>query len=300
MWWFVLAGLVAVACGCWAWIEARLFVVRRRQVPVLPPGSDAIRVLHLTDLHLVPRQRRKIRWVRGLARHHPDLVVVTGDNLGGVQAVPALLSALSLLLKLPGAFVNGSNDYFGPSRQSPFVYFRGPTSAHPRSKALPTGVMVQAFEDSGWLNLNNRRGVMEARGQVLSFIGVDDPHIGRDSMPHAGGERGIAHIGVAHAPYVRVLAAFCDDGVDLALAGHTHGGQVRIPGVGALVTNCDLDRRRARGLSGWPGPRPDAAGGGKSLWLHVSAGAGTSPFAPIRFACRPEATILELVPRREG
>jgi predicted MPP superfamily phosphohydrolase len=74
------------------------------------------------------------------------------------------------------------------------------------------------------------------------------------------------------------------------LAGHTHGGQVRVPGVGALVTNCDLERSRARGLS----PLTPAGGG----WLHVSAGLGASPYLPVRFACRPEATVLELVARR--
>ena len=79
-----------------------------------------------------------------------------------------------------------------------------------------------------------------------------------------------------------------DDGFDLLFAGHTHGGQVCVPLVGALVTNCDLDRRMAKGLHRWP--RSDA-------WLHVSAGLGTSPTAPVRFACPPEATVLTLIPR---
>ena len=86
---------------------------------------------------------------------------------------------------------------------------------------------------------------------------------------------------------------FVADGFDLLLAGHTHGGQVCLPGYGTLVTNCGIDRDRARGLhqhpSG-PGPRQRA-------YLHVSAGLGTSPYAPVRFSCRPEATLLTLVPR---
>ena len=61
------------------------------------------------------------------------------------------------------------------------------------------------------------------------------------------------------------------------------------------MTNCDLDTRRAKGLHGWPGPRPDQPGGAGSTWMHVSAGLGTSPYAPVRFACRPEATLLTLV-----
>jgi predicted MPP superfamily phosphohydrolase len=83
-----------------------------------------------------------------------------------------------------------------------------------------------------------------------------------------------------------VIDAFVDDGFRLVVSGHTHGGQLRVPGYGALVTNCGLDRTRARGLSRWR----DGA------WLHVSAGLGTSPYAPVRFACPPEATLLTLVP----
>jgi predicted MPP superfamily phosphohydrolase len=85
-----------------------------------------------------------------------------------------------------------------------------------------------------------------------------------------------------------VLDAFTAGGYPLVLAGHTHGGQLRVPGYGALVTNCDLEPARARGLH-----RHESAGRG--AWLHVSAGLGTSPYAPVRFCCRPEATLLTLV-----
>jgi predicted MPP superfamily phosphohydrolase len=78
----------------------------------------------------------------------------------------------------------------------------------------------------------------------------------------------------------------------LVFAGHTHGGQLRVPGYGALVTNCDLDARRSRGLH-------KHRAGGREAWLHVSAGLGTSPYAPYRFACHPEATLVTLVPRSD-
>jgi predicted MPP superfamily phosphohydrolase len=121
----------------------------------------------------------------------------------------------------------------------------------------------------------------------IRFVGLDDPHIGRDEMPSGARQSADLTVGVVHAPYLRALKALADDGAELILAGHTHGGQVCIPGYGALVTNCDLDTRRVKGLSQWP----DAAG----AWLHVSAGLGTSPYTPVRLACRPEATILTLV-----
>jgi predicted MPP superfamily phosphohydrolase len=91
-----------------------------------------------------------------------------------------------------------------------------------------------------------------------------------------------------------VLDRFADDGFDLLLAGHTHGGQVCLPWFGTLVTNCGIDRERARGLSRHPA---DGADDDRRPWLHVTAGLGTSPWAPFRLACRPEATLLTLVPR---
>ena len=81
----------------------------------------------------------------------------------------------------------------------------------------------------------------------------------------------------------RIRYGFAADRADLILAGHTHGGQICLPGIGTLVTNCDLPRSQARGLSTW----------GESE-LHVSAGLGTNPYTPIRLACRPEATLLTI------
>ena len=100
---------------------------------------------------------------------------------------------------------------------------------------------------------------------------------------------------MAHAPYLRVLDQLAGDGYDAILAGHTHGGQVCLPGVGALTTNCDLEPARAKGLHRHPARSRDGDPG--SSWLHVSAGIGTSPYARIRLACRPEATLLTLVSR---
>ena len=96
-------------------------------------------------------------------------------------------------------------------------------------------------------------------------------------------------VGVAHAPYQRILDSFLTHGAELILAGHTHGGQVCVPGFGALVTNCDIPRKQVSGLSTW-------RHGLRSAYLNVSAGLGTSIYAPVRFACPPEASLLTLVP----
>ncbi len=291
-------GAAGIAAGglTWGACEARAFTVRRVRVPVLAPGTDPVRILHISDIHLVPSQRAKIRWLRTLADLRPDLVVNTGDNIADPAAVGPLLDALGPLLDVPGVFVYGSNDYFGPTPKNPFTYFRGPTSLRAEPAELPWQELTAAFLAAGWSDIGNARASVTIGALPVEFAGLDDPHIDRDRMPAAAPARpGALRLGVVHAPYARALGALRDDGARLIFAGHTHGGQVCMPGVGALVTNCDLDRRRAKGLSGWPGARPDQEGGEGSVWLHVSAGIGTSPYARVRFACRPEATVLDLV-----
>lgn len=276
------AGLLAAGTAYAAW-EARSHRLRRVQVPI---DGGGLRVLHLSDLHLTPGRRSTVEWVRSLAELRPDAVIVTGDFLAHPEAVPTALEALDPLLGLPGAFVLGSNDYFAPRVINPVKYLLGPSALDRSRLPLPWPDLVRGLRDT-WLDLSNRRGVLEVGQRVIDIRGVDDPHIGRDDYDRVAGRfapEADLRLGVAHAPYRRVLDAMAADGADLMLAGHTHGGQVRMPGVGALVTNCDLDRGRARGLSAYAGAR-----------LHVSAGLGTSPYAPIRFACPPEATLLTLM-----
>ena len=311
------AALAGAAALAWGVVEARWYTLREVTVPVLPHGQDPLRVLHLSDLHLTPGQHRKVDWVRDLASLQPDLVVDTGDNWAHLDAMPSLLHALEPHLTTPGAFVWGSNDFFAPSPKNPARYLLPDARTTPAAPPveLPWRELGRRFESAGWVDLTNRRGEVTAAGRRISLVGTDDAHLDRDRFPAAGGpddvrpattrdEAGVTraghgnvdlHLGVTHAPYVRVLDAMHADAVDLVLAGHTHGGQLAIPGYGALVTNCDLDRGRAKGLHGWPGARPDERGGADSTWLHVCGGLGTSPYAPVRFACRPEATLLTLV-----
>ena len=288
----------------WSLVEAQAFTLRRFTVPVLPAGSDPLRLLHLSDLHVVAGQRRKLEWVRRLADLEPDVVVSTGDNLAHPDAVPAVLAAHRELLDRPGVFVLGSNDYFAPQVKNPARYLLPNGRGGPRrvGRRLPTAELVAGFTAAGWMDLTNRRGRLTVDGRSLDFVGVDDPHMRRDQYEAVAGpaDPGAAlTVGVTHAPYRRILDAMTADGAALVLAGHTHGGQLCLPGVGALVTNCDLDRRRAKGMSSWPAPMNGRVTGRqpRAAWLHVSAGLGTSPYTPVRFACRPEASLLTLVAR---
>ncbi|MEV7429757.1 metallophosphoesterase [Nocardioides sp. NPDC092400] len=293
--------LLGAGLATYAACEARAYVLRRVEVPLLPPGHRPLRVLHLSDLHVTPGQRRKLEWIAGLADLRPDLVVDTGDNLAHRDSVGPLLDALAPLLAVPGVFVMGSNDYFEPTMRNPVRYLLPDDGRrHTDTPQLPWRDLAGAFTGAGWLDLTNRTGTLAVGGTTFGFAGVDDPHLGYDRLDDVTGVAGAdrhadVRLGVAHAPYLRVLDAFATDDCDAVLAGHTHGGQVCLPGGRALTTNCDLEPARARGLHRHPADsRPGDPG---SAWLHVSAGLGTSPYVRFRVACRPEATLLTLVPQ---
>lgn len=282
----ILAG-VAVAGTAYAtgW-ERNNFVLRRQTVPMLAPGSQPLTILHVSDLHMMPGQKRKQQFVASLEALKPDLVLNTGDNLSSQRAVPSVVQALGPLLARPGAFVFGSNDYYAPAPKNPLPYIGIGKKKH-SSVPLPWRDLKAAFTERGWVDATHRRSEIAVDGRRVLVAGVDDPHIGRDHYNEIAGPAGPAfdlRIGMVHSPEPRVLDQFDADGYDLVVAGHTHGGQLCLP-TGAIVTNCGIDRSRVSGLSAW----------GRNLILHVSAGLGTSPYVPVRTFCRPEATLLELV-----
>lgn len=317
--------LGAAALGAVAWstlIEPRLFTVRRHTLPVLPAGAQPLRVLQLSDLHLAPWQHRKIAWVRRLAELKPDLVVLTGDLMGHRFAQGPLLHALTPFAEAGSStvFVHGSNDYYGPIPKNPLKYLLEPSRKSTRKPDLDNAALTRALTGLGFADLNNSARRIHLRGAELELFGLGDPHIRYDrpermreaiaALPAAGTNAGTGdsnatadsaggaqqgsgasaaptRIGVVHAPYQAALNDLLDSGAELILAGHTHGGQVRLPGVGALTSNCDLPPRLARGLDVWYDAQHAA-------FLNVSAGLGASIYAPIRFACRPEASLITL------
>jgi len=304
-----VATLAVAGLGALAWgtlVERSRFTLRRETVPALAPGARPLTVLHLSDLHMAPWQRDKQEWVRGLAVYEPDLIVDTGDNLGHEDGLRGVEYALEPFRGTPGVFVHGSNDYHAPVAKNPFTYFTGPSKVRHATPRLDTARLNAFFDGLGWLDLTNTARAMSIRGSRLEFMGVGDAHIGWDHLERIPGAMddmrenvGWADdpsgpdpvtIGLSHAPYRRVLDNFVTQGADLIFSGHTHGGQVCVPGYGALVTNCDIPREQVRGLSTWKHAR-------RSAFLEVSAGLGTSIYAPVRFASPPEAVLLTLVAR---
>ena len=267
------------------------YEIRQVEMPILPAGHEPIRVLHFSDLHLTPARKSEITDIHSFIDLAPDLVISTGDFLAHLDAVPVALSALDKLLDLPGLFVFGSNDYYAPKPKNPLKYLLPNHGKRIHGKDLPWPELDSGLQRRGWLNLNRSRATIKIKDTTIETRGTDDAHLEFDDYSIVAGEPGQCDIaiGVTHAPYLRIIDGMAADGLDAIFAGHTHGGQVRLPlpgGSRALTTNCDLPTWRARGLTKLDG----------QPYLHVSAGMGTSPFARIRVASPPEVSLVTLIP----
>lgn len=285
LWWILLGAVVAgSAVAAYAvFIERRWFRLTRYRLDILPT-AEPLDLLHLSDLHLVRTDRAKRRFLGSLPR--ADITVVTGDIVGEPEAVEFAAAALrSTRGRKASLFVLGSNDLFAPRPFNYLRYFRRSPRPRPGARRGRSQDLVRLLEADGWVHLRNRKYERRTNGLRMEVVGLDDPHIHRGDLSVAPRSDADAFgLAVVHSPDpAPELVAL---GYELVVAGHTHGGQVRLPLVGALVTNSSIPTRLSRGLA--------RLGPG---FLHVSAGMGTSKFAPFRLLCRPEATLLELRPR---
>lgn len=293
----LVTSLALAGAACFAYgvgIERRWYARRRDGLTGLhiDRGIGALQasplgIVLFSDLHFRPGQEHRLRFVLEQVKHQrPYMVISAGDNLedaGGMDAVIQTHAAIKEALPWAACIAAlGAHDRYGPTpKLNPFRYFNQQEDIHkPTGPRFDTDRFIRGLRDAGWIVPVNGQGrVATPVGNVFYSV-VDDPHIGLDDLcavsEHVPDDVVYA-LGITHAPYKRVLDHFVDIGSDLILAGHTHGGQVRVPFYGALVSNCDLPPAQARGLSYHRG-----------VPLIVTAGLGHSTYAPFRFACRPE------------
>ncbi|MGZ4131675.1 MAG: metallophosphoesterase [Actinomycetota bacterium] len=284
----VTLAILAIGGACVLWgifVERRWYRLTRERVAILPAGTgpDVLTILHLSDLHFVRGDAAKARFLASLPR--ADVTVVTGDFLAEPEAVETAVEAVRAARgRVASWFVLGSNDYFAPKPLNYLAYFLPQRKRRPGRRGRVDDLLRLLAED-GWVDLTNTRRDVDLDGLPVELLGLDDAHINWHDLrvaPRSAPDRfGFA---VMHSPDSAPETAVL--GYDLMVAGHTHGGQVCLPVVGALVTNCTMPRRLVAGLMRI-GPTV----------LHISPGLGTSKYAPFRFWCRPTATVLELARR---
>ena len=253
------------------------------------PGSAPLRILHISDLHITPNQRRKHQFVRDLAELRPDLVVNTGDTISHARAIPAIMRSLDPLFAFPGVFVPGNNDYYVPRLKNPFRYF---VRRHERIRGprLPWAELAAAMEASGWVDLTHVRAVVKAGDVEVALAGTDDSHLKRARYSLIAGPADPAaavRIGVTHSPEPALLRSFAETATtwyspDTRTAGRSGSRSAQRSSPTAAST-CVV---------------PAGCTNGTIRCGSTCAPASVpGPIRPLRIACRPEASLLTLVAR---
>lgn len=245
------------------WIEVTRHEAWFKRLPV---ELDGLVVAHLSDLHMTNYGHRERRLLAALEKAKPGVIVMTGDFISTGSELAAVHQFLKDLQRLAPPFglwaVLGNHD-------------------HSDTLAADVGAMRRFFNEAGVSLLVNEGGRIGRGMDTLTFIGVDDPYSGHDRLWEAlkGMQRTPFAILLSHSPEIFFKADLAR--IDLVLAGHTHGGQVRLPWFGPLWLPA--------------GSEPYAAGwfAGNSTRMFVTRGVGTS-ILPIRFLCRPEVPLITL------
>jgi predicted MPP superfamily phosphohydrolase len=222
-----------------------------------------------------------------LAREPFDLVFLTGDLLDTPPGLEGCMELAGILRGRLGSFaVLGGHDYFLRVVHEQGAFFmRAPTPCPPAKGSIPNPVaeLVEGLQARGVRVLHDESCTVTCGGRHLAIVGLEDAFLFQPDYAAAWRQvpEGVPTIVLAHSP--DVLPEIVRRGADLAFFGHTHGGQVRLPMVGALVTRSHLEGRRASGLFRE----------GNTVF-SLNNGLGTDRTAPVRLLCRPDVTVMRI------
>jgi uncharacterized protein len=269
----ILASGVAALGSGYALAEGHRFEINRHKV-ILDGLKTPVRVAHLTDLHFDRwRLEGGLRpWVEATLRERPDLIVLTGDFVSRLLPAPkmqGLARALAPLRAPLGVWgVLGNHDY--------------DRTAH----SISPLELVKLLEGIGISVLTNTHTQLR---EDLTLAGIDDLLRGKPNVSAAleGVSQGTATLLMSHNPD---MLPKIPGWVGLTLSGHTHGGQIRLPGLPTIVNASEYGERFQMGFVTADHPGESGAKG------FVSRGLGTGGF-PVRTFCPAELVLLECVPK---
>ncbi len=281
-------GFVAALGAFWygTRVESRRYKIEVERIKIGSNNGKAakakkpLRILHISDLHLCYPESHKIEFLRRVTASDYDLVFLTGDifeNLSGLSY------AQSILAKPPrlGAYaVLGNHDYYDYNMFHK-VFGRIVRKFRHPEKMRDVTPLVACLERSGFHVLRNQ--AVKLPEHQLHIVGIDYPGIAKHKLDELveQAEDEDSVLVLFHLP--RNLQHIADSGAHLAVGGHTHGGQIRIPGYGAIITDSEVPRSQASGVF-WK----------ENTAFHISRGVGADPRTNIRLFCPPHATIIEL------
>jgi predicted MPP superfamily phosphohydrolase len=245
-------------------------------------SARTLRILHISDLHLQRGDDKKVEFIRAITDDDFDMVVLTGDIFQFSESFDYGPFLLSRQPRLGAYAVFGNHDYYDYSLFNKTIGRIFPKFRQPEAKKDVTPHR-RALEAGGFKVLVNES--IYLADQNIFIVGLDYPGIKNDDlsalMARAPASPGLLKLALFHLPWR--LEQLANAGFDMVFGGHTHGGQIRLPGFGALITDSELHRSEASGL----------LRRGKTQF-HISRGLGADPRTNLRLFCPPAATVIEL------
>ncbi len=284
-WWWLFLILFAVVLTAWAFfLEPRWYVLRTVKIRQVKKLKHPITILHLSDIHFIKKIGHKKSFFQRLSMLNPDLIFVTGDVIDCDDGISTAAQYLSGLRARYGTFlVLGNHDYYDYRTWDNISYHLMLQKNSPHRNDAER--FVKAMQQIGVKVLVNESVEFNVHGAQVLIGGTDDPVTQKVEFEQA--LRGLSpktfNILLTHQ--ADALLKLSHGGLDLVCAGHTHGGQIRIPFFGPIFCDSKLPRRFVSGLHLY-----------KGIHLFVSRGLGAGRHLFPRFACRPEAVMLELLP----
>jgi predicted MPP superfamily phosphohydrolase len=272
-------GFIAFAALYGACVEARRLRVDEITVrlPRLPEKLAGLRLVHIADTHFKPSRFSRCLYesmVRAIQEAAPDLVLISGDLAAGAENLPVAVGWLARLQAKHGVFAVLGNHDLNITMER---WLMG------AAQTVQVEDVRRQLAEAGVRVLHNEHTLLQINQSRVLLVGVGDVSSGLDDVAAAleGAEAADLVIMLSHSPDLVERAGV--EVADLVLCGHTHGGQMMLPGMGAVWAPVWRDRRRAAGLLAFG----DVA-------CHVTRGVGVT--WPFRFNCPPQVAVLELQP----
>lgn len=295
-WARAIGGAAALSGGlaAYAWWESTQVRLVRLDVelPGLPNGLDGLRILHVSDTHFPANGASLERFAQLIAEVEYDIVFASGDYVETAAGWDSAVEAFSLLHAPFGVYASlGAHDYLSPiATAAEWSDAARRRAFGGRRRLVDPAPFVERLEDLGVRVLRNEWTQAEIGGEVVRIGGAGDDSVGMARLdqalpPEDGADApdGLAVL-LTHSPDALLRLQHPPP---LSFCGHTHGGQIRIPGYGAPVRHSQLvDRRQTAGVFHHNGAQ-----------IVVSQGFGTA-IVPLRFLCPPEVGLVQLAAPR--
>ena len=275
--------LLAVAFLGWmSFVEPRWFDLSRHEIFIRKKLKRPIRILHLSDTHFSGRNKPLARFFDRLAHESVDLVVVSGGIMDCDEGIHECLDNLAKLHPRYGIYaVFGNHDYYD-YRTWDSILHNFPGQSFPITKNL-IDLFITELEKIGVRVLRNKTLELDIDGTPILIHGMDDPTTGHANIRRTLENFDPAKLNLLLTHTVDVFLDIGDNEIDVSFSGHSHGGQIRLPFIGPIITHTRLGRRFASGLCQIQGAT-----------CCISRGMSANRYARIRFLCRPEAVLLTL------